>query len=491
MNGDTPDPDRPLRTPRPVERPDVDRDTAASFSRPDGATGGDDPRRTPPRHGAPPAHRQADPVLREAFDRGPGDEGPTGRPPHAEPRPERTATPDPWRDPSTPVGIGAPAEAHEDEAEPVDLSGAGRTGRTLTLREIVTGRRLSPQSVAALAAAVAVVALVGGVVGTLLAGTAQTLTTSSVHLSDAPDDVDPAANPVGDVVSRVQPAVVNIQVDGPQAHGEGSGVVIDPHGYIVTNDHVVSLEGQAKDDSPREVVFSDGSRVPAKVVGTDPKSDIAVIKVDGVANPTVATLGHSDQVQVGQPVITMGSPLGLTKTVTEGIVSATHRAIAEGEGGDVVIDAIQTDAAINKGNSGGPLVDLSGAVIGINTMMISETGGWSGLGFAVPVDDVRTIAESLMKTGTMRHATLDVNARTAANGAVDGAEIVNVKKDGAGEKAGLREGDVVTRVGDRDVHSSDELAVAVRRAGADSDVPVQVVRDGKKVDLTARPILDG
>jgi len=214
--------------------------------------------------------------------------------------------------------------------------------------------------------------------------------------------------------------------------------------------------------------------------------------VEDVQNLTVAALGDSDQVEVGEQVIAIGSPLGLARTVTEGIVSATQRPIALGEStsdGDVVIDAIQTDAAINPGNSGGPLIDTRGAVIGINTSIFTQSGGSIGLGFAIPVNDVRDIATSLMREGSVRHATIGVNARKADNGNLEGAELVNVREGSAAQEAGLREGDVVTRVGDRRVRSSDELVVAVRRAGAGSDVPVEVIRGGARVEVIVRPTL--
>ena len=155
-----------------------------------------------------------------------------------------------------------------------------------------------------------------------------------------------------------------------------------------------------------------------------------------------------------------------------------------------VIDALQTDAAINPGNSGGPLVDTRGAVIGINTLIFSQSGGSDGLGFAIPINEAKRIAEALITDGKVRHATIGVNARTAANGSLDGAEVVNVVEGGPAQRGGMREGDVVVKVGDRDVHSSDELVVAVRNAGADADVPVTVVRDGGRVELTVKPVAE-
>lgn len=493
-------PDRPLRDPAPIHRPVVDRADVERFSRPDGVIGGFDPSRVGAGpevlgdHGRRSLVPDADPALAQAFAPTPGaargiERHPTWQDESDAPPPP---VPDPWRDPHAPVGYGAPALPTAPRPEPVDLSGSDEApSPRLSLSEALFERRLSRRALAGAAAAVAVVALLAGAVGAVVADSARVLTTSSVRISDAPENVLRPDNPVGEVAQRVQPAVVNIQVSTPSARGEGSGIVIDPQGYIVTNNHVVTMDGAA-DRADIDVIFPDGSRAPAEMVGRDPATDLAVLKVDDVQNLTVATLGDSDDVQVGEQVIAIGSPLGLARTVTEGIVSATGRPIALGEStsdGDVVIDAIQTDAAINPGNSGGPLIDGAGAVIGINTSIFTQTGGSIGLGFAIPVNDVRDIATSLMTEGSVRHATIGVNARKADNGAVEGAEIVNVRADSPAQEGGLREGDVVTRVGDRQVRSSDELVVAVRRAGADVDVPVEVIREGTRVELTVRPTL--
>lgn len=488
-------PDRPLREPAPIDRPRVDDDVAARFSRPTGVTGGFDPRHTatetPVETGVPP---EADPALAQAFGPPPGAERGIERHPAwqdevAAPQPPQ---PDPWRDPHAPVGFGAPAVREANDPEPVDLTGADEPpAPRLSLSEALFERRLSRQALAGATAVLAVVALAGGAIGAVVADSARGLTTSTVRISDAPENVLRPENTVGEVAGKVQPAVVNIQVSTPSARGEGSGIVIDPQGYIVTNNHVVTMDGAA-DRADIDVVFSDGSRAPAEMVGRDPATDLAVLKVDDVQNLTVATLGDSDEVEVGEQVIAIGSPLGLVRTVTGGIVSAIQRPIALGEStsdGDVVIDAIQTDAAINPGNSGGPLIDGSGAVIGINTSIFTQTGGSIGLGFAIPVNDVRTIVTELMTEGSIQHATIGVNARKADNGSVEGAEIVNVREGSPAQEGGLREGDVVTRVGDRVVRSSDELVVAVRRAGADVDVPVEVIRNGTRVELTVRPVL--
>src|SRR5690606_16201451 len=177
----------------------------------------------------------------------------------------------------------------------------------------------------------------------------------------------------------------------------GSGVVIDGNGYIATNNHVISMAAQDGSGNAKiQVMFSDGTRVPANIVGRDTKTDLAVLKVD-VKNLTVAQLGKSEDVRVGDAVLAIGSPLGLSKTVTSGIVSALHRPVKlEGEGSDTkaVIDAVQTDASINPGNSGGALVNMAGQVIGINSAIRSETGGSVGLGFAVPVDTMTEVAQT-------------------------------------------------------------------------------------------------
>jgi S1-C subfamily serine protease len=246
----------------------------------------------------------------------------------------------------------------------------------------------------------------------------------------------------------------------------------------------------AQDKSNRsaiQVQFSDGTRVPAQIVGRDPKTDLAVLKVD-VKNLTVAQLGKSGNVQVGDDVLAIGSPLGLSKTVTSGIVSALHRPVKlEGEGSDTkaVIDAVQTDASINPGNSGGALVDMDGRVIGINTAIRSETGGSVGLGFAIPVDKVIEVAQTLIRDGVVHHPTIGLSARTkqVANEVMSGAAVADVVAGGPAAKAGIVEGDVIVKVGDREVTGPDELVVAVQSRDIGETVNVQLIRDGRQVDV--------
>jgi S1-C subfamily serine protease len=245
-------------------------------------------------------------------------------------------------------------------------------------------------------------------------------------------------------------------------------------------------------DAKLEVVFADQTRLAARIVGRDPKTDLAVIKVD-VANPTVAALGKSGGLQVGDAVIAIGSPLGLAGTVTTGIVSAVNRPVRlDGEGTDTnaVIDAIQTDAAINPGNSGGALVDSGGAVVGINTAIrtLSDSGGGSiGLGFAIPIDYVTVIAQELIHTGSVKHAELGVNAKSVTDGTSDGAQVQNVQEGGAAAEAGIADGDVITKVGDRAIASADELVVAVRQLKIGDRVIVSIIRQGRP--LTVQVVL--
>jgi len=483
----------------------VDGSTAEAFSRPEGESG---PLSAPARYRMDPRIVTApppNPVHAEVFgkpegvgdmlERVPTDTEGAGEGAGGEGGPEARGAADPWRNPASVVIPGAPARS-EPPAQPVlDLVG-GRGGdggeglERLGVREVFFGRRLAWQSLAAVGAVCAVIGLVGGGAGYFLANSSTSLTSNDVRLRDAPAAPASEGNPIGDVANRVQPAVVNIQVTTPGGMGEGSGIVIDDRGYILTNNHVVTMEGEAGPDAVIETVFPTGQRAKAQIVGTDPQSDVAVIKVD-VDNLTVAQLGDSDAVEVGEPIVAIGSPLGLPKTVTQGIVSATHRAIALGndssESGDV-IDAIQIDAAINPGNSGGPLVDMRGAVIGINTLIFSQSGGSDGLGFAIPIDHAKTIAEKLITNGEIQHPSIGVNARTAANGELDGAEVVNVADGSPAQRAGIREGDIVVKLGDRDIHSSDELVVAVRDSTIGQDTPVTVVRDGGRVELQVKPV---
>jgi S1-C subfamily serine protease len=263
--------------------------------------------------------------------------------------------------------------------------------------------------------------------------------------------------------------------------------VIDPKGYILTNNHVVSIAAQGS-GGQITAVFSSGARVAAAIVGRDQVTDLAVLKVNAT-NLTVLQPGTSSGLAPGDTVIAIGSPLGLAGTVTSGIVSALHRPVtAQGEAGGptVVYDAIQTDAAINPGNSGGALVDASGALVGVNsaiqTFGSSDTGGGGsiGLGFAIPIDQAKKIAQQLIRTGGVKHANLGVNTRSVSATTSEGAQVVNVTDGGAAAGGGLAVGDVITSLDNRPIGSSTELQVAVLDHDPGQSVTVVFARQGQR-----------
>ncbi|WP_369258548.1 S1C family serine protease [Geodermatophilus amargosae] len=302
---------------------------------------------------------------------------------------------------------------------------------------------------------------------------------------------DPAnATAVTAAAAKAAPSVVTVYVTSGSGSGSGSGVVLSEDGYVLTNDHVVTLDG-AGQDATVQVRTSDGRLHDATVVGTDPTSDLAVIRLQGAEGLTPATFADSDDVQVGDLAVAIGAPLGLSDTVTDGIISATNRAVATGSTQDdaTVIDALQTDAAINPGNSGGALVDATGEVVGINTAIASVASGAPGsssqsgnigVGFAIPSNTAKRIADEIVRTGSATHAVLGVNARTDGSGEVGtGAQVVQVQPGGAAEDAGLQAGDVVTAVGDRVVTSSTELTAAIRSSAPGDTVELSVERGGR------------
>ncbi|MDH6283380.1 S1C family serine protease [Prescottella agglutinans] len=392
----------------------------------------------------------------------------------------QSAPQEPWRyQAQTPGYPGAPGHREQGYGQPgyqagyqptEQFPGVGTTGTLPTTGAPVTTppRRVGRTTLVAGAIALALVSGgIGGAVGSLA--------TSSNSGSNAPvsnalaapkPSTSPASNaPEGSVQSvaaKVVPSVVQIQVAGSKGEGEGSGVILSSDGLIMTNNHVVSGGGP---DGKLMVAFADGSTAPASLVGTDPISDIAVIKVQGKTDLTPIELGTSDGVQVGEQVVAIGSPLGLAGTVTSGIVSALDRPVStSGESGNqnTVIDAIQTDAAINPGNSGGALVNMNGQLIGINTAIATAggQGGSIGLGFAIPVDQARRVADELVKTGKATQAIIGV--QVSAKESTGGAPIVDVTPGGPADKAGIPKGAVVTKVDDRVVTTGDSLIAAIR-----------------------------
>ncbi|MCW2542832.1 MAG: peptidase and chymotrypsin/Hap, partial [Frankiales bacterium] len=290
-----------------------------------------------------------------------------------------------------------------------------------------------------------------------------------------------------------------IQVESTTSKGTGSGVVLRSDGYILTNNHVVAEEATS---GTITVSFNGVGEVDtrADVVGLDPETDLAVIKVRGKHVLTPASLGSSGGLVVGDPVVAIGSPLGLAGTVTSGIISALNRTVrvpSETATADPtpLFNAIQTDAAINPGNSGGALVDAAGRVIGINSAIASlgatvdTQSGSIGVGFAIPIDEARSIAEQLIRTGKATHPALGVSAVTVGADGVGarGAQLKEVQPGSAAAKAGLRPGDIITKVGSKPVDSVEGLIVELRRYAVGDSVTVTYLR--AKATRTARLVL--
>jgi putative serine protease PepD len=297
-------------------------------------------------------------------------------------------------------------------------------------------------------------------------------------LSSAPQgssSVNAAPGSVTAAAQTVLPSTVDIRATLAQGEAEGSGVILTAGGDILTNNHVVAGSRELT------VTLQDGTEHPATVVGTAPSYDIAVIRLQGASGLTPATLGDSSSLQVGQPVVAIGSPRGLTGTVTTGIVSAQNRTVTvQGEDGQAVVyNGLQTDAPINQGNSGGPLVNLDGQVVGINSAI--ETSGQNtgsiGLGFAIPIDQARRVAEEIMNTGAATKPVLGVQGSIASS-SDDGAQIAAVQPGAPAEAAGLRTGDVVTKVGDAPVADFADLMARVGAHAPGEQVALTVTNGG-------------
>jgi serine protease Do len=272
---------------------------------------------------------------------------------------------------------------------------------------------------------------------------------------------------------------------GPQIeHGLGSGVIISPDGYIVTNNHVIDGAVDIR------VTMTDRRILPAKLIGADPLTDLAVLKIDGSNLPSVP-LGDSTQLHPGQTVLAFGNPLGFRFTVTRGIVSALNRPNPFAADRRAPGQFIQTDAAINPGNSGGPLVNAHGEVVGINTFLVSETGGFSGMGFAIPAQIVKPTVDSLMKYGKVNHGYIgiginDVTPEEAKFFHVNdasGAVVTQVEANSPGAKAGLKIGDVIVEVNGKTVSDAGALQVEVGEKQPGATLHLKALRDGKSVDV--------
>ncbi|MCV7196035.1 serine protease HtrA [Mycobacterium angelicum] len=481
--------------PRPISRPPVDPASRQAFGRPSGQQGSFVAERVrPPKYRDQgefrPHDQPADPVLEEAFSRPFGGTDSLQRHPidagalAAEKDGTDSDEPDdPWRDPSAAAALGTPAVP-----PPAPAGSLGYTGK-LGVRDVLFGGKVSYLALAVLLLIALVIGVIGGVVGRKTAEVVEAFTTSKVTLSTNGNAQEPAGR-FTKVAAAIADAVVTIESKSDQEGMQGSGVIIDGRGYIVTNNHVISEAANNPSRFKTTVVFNDGKEVPANLVGRDPKTDLAVLKVDNVDNLTVARLGDSDKVRVGDEVLAAGAPLGLRSTVTHGIISALHRPVplsGEGSDTDTVIDALQTDASINHGNSGGPLIDMDSQVIGINTAGKSLSDSASGLGFAIPVNEMKFVAQTLIKDGKIVHPTLGISTRSVSNAIASGAQVANVKAGSPAQKGGILENDVIVKIGNRKVADSDEAVVAVRQLMIGQDAPIEVVRDGRHVTLTVKP----
>src|SRR2546428_2919740 len=297
------------------------------------------------------------------------------------------------------------------------------------------------------------------------------------------------------VIAKVRPAVVEVNVTTQQGGAIGSGVIIDGRGYIVTNNHVVSGA------QSMNVTLYDGTNLPAQLVGTDPADDLAVLKITPPSKGlTVATIGDSSKLQVGQDVMAIGNPLGITQTVTHGSISALGRNVSEGQGGATIPNAIQTDAAINPGNSGGALVDMQGNLVGIPTLTAIDpefNTPANGVGFAIPSNRVSFVATQIIQTGKVTHtgravlgvrvATVDATLAAQDNLSVDhGVLIVSVVQNGAADQAHLQAGDVIVKVDDKQVTDTSSLGDALISKSPGDTVSVQIYRGNQQMTVSVK-----
>ncbi|MFE6959713.1 trypsin-like peptidase domain-containing protein [Streptomyces sp. NPDC057696] len=487
-----------------------------------------DPYGTPP-YGEPGPWAPAPPVQHPAAAT-PAQGTPMPSPPHGAPMPPEHGTPPPYAGgpiphaapyaphPGDPVPVPVEQQAHH-AAPPLAGGSAGPGGPGINQpppggpwqrydpwnapapadgqrRGTKRGRRL-------LVVWTAVVALVAGGIGGLV-GTYLERDGSSADVELPQSDTESVKRDPGSIAgiaARALPGVVTIHVSGSDAQGTGTGFVLDAQGHILTNNHVVEPAGSSGDIS---VTFSGGETAKAEVIGRDSGYDLAVVKVTGVRGLKPLALGNSENVRVGDPVVAIGAPFDLANTVTSGIISAKERPITaggeKGDGSDIsYVDALQTDAPINPGNSGGPLVDAQGRVIGINSAIRSADSGSDleggqagsiGLGFAIPINQGKRVAEELINTGRATHpvigVTLDMDysgdgARVATKGNNGGSP---VNPGGPGAKAGIEGSDVVTAVDGARIHSAEELIVKIRSHRPEDRLALTVERDGKERKVT-------
>ncbi|WP_317230036.1 trypsin-like peptidase domain-containing protein [Clavibacter sp. MX14-G9D] len=431
-------------------------------------------------------------------------------------------------------GTGPDGERHAATAT-VPVAGTAAAGDGPAADTTTTPPRKKANKALPLVAMLAVGALIGGAAGGLSVWAVAHEDGSTEAASQAPANItvnDPAdATPITAVAAQASGSVVTISVAGAQGGGTGSGVVLSSDGYILTNTHVVTLDGQTGDPTI-QVKTADGALYTAQLVGTDPVVDLAVIKMDGASGLTPIEFADSSKLNVGDDAIAIGAPLGLSGTVTDGIVSALDRSIQvassaapetpgdgsqseetpfnfwpfgnEGQGGTggqpqaaatISLPVIQTDAAINPGNSGGALLDRDGRLMGINVAIAnaggtSSTAGSIGVGFAIPSNLAQRVGKEIIAGGSASHGLLGASARDAAAAdnttPVGGAFIVEVQSGGAAAAAGLRSGDIVTAFDGIPISKASDLTAQVRALAGGSDAQLTLIRGGQtqQVDIT-------
>jgi len=409
--------------------------------------------------------------------------------------------------------------------------GGGQPGSPYASDPAHAPKRKAAFGVPTLVASILAAGLVGGAVvaGTtqLLGDQAVTSTGSSNSSQAGPVIVNNRedVNAITAAAVKATPSVVTIKATNGSEGGTGSGIILDGEGHVLTNTHVVTLDGTAA-NATIEVRMSDGKVYAAEIVGTDPLSDLAVVKIQNGSGLVPAVLGDSGKLNVGDTAVAIGSPLGLTGTVTDGIVSTLNRTISvassaapkEGadnsQGGDqgfqfappdggqgqstanqgsISINVIQTDAAINPGNSGGALVNTKGEIIGVNVAIASAGGDSSssgniGVGFSIPINHAKRVAQEIISTGKASHGQFGVSvkqktASSSASGFSIGAEVATVESGSAADKAGVKVGDVVTKFQDLAISDPNQLTAAVREQPAGASVKVTVLRGGKEQQL--------
>ncbi|MDQ0986819.1 trypsin-like peptidase domain-containing protein [Streptomyces sp. V2I9] len=423
---------------------------------------------------------------------------PPGAPEHQGPHPASAAHPVPAAHPAP-----APPPAQQQTqwlqydpwGAPGPLSRTGPEGGE-------PGRRKKRRG-GTLAGALLLALVAGGIGGGVGAYVERNGGLTTVELPQAGrDHGDRAPESVAGIAASALPSVVTLHVSGAAESGTGTGFVLDGQGHILTNNHVVAPAGTGGDIT---VTFSTGETASAELVGKDSGYDLAVVKVRGVSGLKPLPLGNSDNVQVGDPVVAIGAPFDLSNTVTSGIISAKQRPITaggeKGDGSDIsYVDALQTDAPINPGNSGGPLVDTRAHVIGINSAIRAadsgggpESGGQSGsigLGFAIPINQGKRVAEELISTGKATHPVIGVTLDMKYTG--DGAKVGTkdadggpaVAEDGPAAEAGIRSGDVITHVEGQRVHSGEELIVKIRARRPGDELDLELTRGGSERTVT-------